>query len=553
MKKLISLVLCLTLVALMAVPSAFALDYKKNMTAKIGLIYGSEAKDSYNVLYDAGGMDFGWLDSNDNPVIVYESGVRFVAVANDKSYGLSGNALTFGSSIGAYHVQLDNTFPSQGAAYNEAAPLSGFVAYVEGAYRVRFGSYQTLSEANDAAAQYSAQSGRAASGAGGTSYGFSVVDLNEGRIIFELEQSGVGGFYLSPVNKGAKPVLKNGSTEYYGSFLMYRNSSGKLNLINVLPVQDYLKGVVPNEMSNAWPIEALKAQAVAARNYLYQNINKHKGDGFMVCDSTHCQVYGGTARAGKNSDAAVDQTDGMVLTYGGKLAELYYHASSGGYTENSENIWFAAVPYLTAVESPYEDLDNASYGRWSTTLTKEEVRAKLVAGGYTIGEIESFYVSQYTDAGNVYSVTATDTEGRSVTISKETARLKLSPYVHSQRFTITGGGSGSGSASPVYARSAQGSADISDKAFSASVISGSGEVSQMNKDTLSVKTSSGDQAINKAAGGSNADGTYTISGTGFGNNVGMSQEGAKGMALQGYTFDQILTHYFRGTKLDALS
>ena len=547
MKKIVSVILCLAVVLTFAMPSAFALDYNKNMTAKVGIIYGSEAKDSYNVLYDAGGMSFGYLDNNDDPVILYESGARFVSVANDKSYAVSGNSLSSGSDIGAYHVQLDRTFASQSAAYNAAAPLSGFVAYVEGAYRVRFGSFSSLSDANGAAAEYAAQSGEGASGAGGASYGFSVIDMNQSKVIFELEQSGVNCFYLSPTNYGTKPKMKNGSTEYYGSFLMYRNSSGKLNLINLVSVQDYLKGVVPYEMSNGWPLEALKAQAVAARNYLYQNMNKHRSEGFMVCDGTHCQVYGGTTKAGTNSDAAVDQTDGMVLTYAGKLAELYYHASSGGYTENAENVWFAAVPYLTAVESPYEDLDNAAYGRWSTTLTKEEVRSKLVAGGYTIGEIESFYVSKFTDAGNVYSVTATDTEGRSITISKETVRIKLSPYVHSQRFTITG--SGGGSSSSVYARSSSGTSNIADGAFTASVISGSGEVSKMNKDTVSVVTQSGSGFVSRTGGSGD---TYTISGTGFGNNVGMSQEGAKGMALQGYTFEQILTHYFRGTTLETL-
>ncbi|MBR2742228.1 MAG: SpoIID/LytB domain-containing protein [Clostridia bacterium] len=547
MKKIISVLLCITVILTMALPSAFALDYKKNMTAKVGLIYGSEAKDSYNVFYDDGGMSFGYLDSGDNAKIVYESGARYVAVANDKSYSISNNALSSGTDIGAYHVQLDAAYGSQNEAYNAAAPLGGFVAYVDGAYRARFGSFTTINAANDAAAEYTENTGVGSSGAGGTAYGFSVIDMNTQKIIFELEINGVNSFYLSPANHGTKPKMKNGSTEYFGSFLMYRNSSGKLNLINMVSVQDYLKGVVPYEMSNGWPVEALKAQAVAARNYLYQNINKHKSEGFMVCDGTHCQVYGGTAKAGANSDAAVDQTDSMVLTYGGKLAELYYHASSGGYTENAENVWFAAVPYLVAVESPYEDLDKATYGRWSTTLTKEEVRAKLVAGGYDIGEIESFYVSKFTDAGNVYAVTAVDTEGKTVTITKETARIKLSPYVHSQRFTITGSGGG---ASSVYAKSSGGTSNIAVGAFTASVISGSGEVTQMNKDAVSVMTQSGNQTVSRTGGSGD---TYTITGTGFGNNVGMSQEGAKGMALQGYNFEQILTHYFKGTVIDVLN
>lgn len=543
-KKIISFIVCIAISALLFVPGAFALNYNKNMLAKVGLVYGDEAKDNYNVFYDAGGMHFGYM-SGDNANVVYESDARFVSVANDKSYSLSGNSLLSGSAIGAYHVQLDAAYYSQSEADSAAYGVSGFVAYVEGIYRVRFGSYSSLDDAQDAAFSYAAETGQAAAGVGGTSYGFSVIDMNEGKVIFELELSNADTFYLDPVNHGEKPQMRNGSTDYYGSFLMYRTSSGKMNLINLLPVQDYLKGVLPYEMSTGWPIEALKAQAVAARNYLYQNMNKHASQGFMVCDNTHCQMYGGTARAGTSTDAAVDQTDGMVLTYNGKLAELYYHASSGGYTENSENVWLSAVPYLVAVESPYEDLDKAYNGRWTYTLTKEQVREKLIAGGYSIGEIESFYVSKFTDAGNVYSVTATDTSGNSVTITKETVRIKLSPYVHSMRFTISGTGN-----LTIFARSAGGNTNLSEGAFTSSVIDAGTGISQISSDSVSVITDNGTELITKNIIGSN---TFVISGTGNGNNVGLSQEGAKGMALAGFTFDQILTHYFQGTQIEYLN
>jgi len=547
LKKITSSILCLIFIISICATQAFALDYEKDMMARIGIVYGNEAKNSHNMFYDAGGFVFGYMDDAGYPVTVYESPARFISVANDKSYDLSGNSLVLGSSIGAYHIELENEYYSWYDAQTAADEFGGFVAYVNGVYKVRIGSFASFDGALNGAEEYESEYGVSTYPAGGTSYGFSVIDMNEGKVIFELEMDGVDSFYASVIAYDQKPQIKTGSSYYYGGFIVYRVTD-KLNLINYVSVQDYLKGVVPYEMSNSWPIEALKAQAVAARNYLYQNIGKHSSQGFMVCDNTHCQMYGGTARAGENSDRAVDETDGIVLTYAGKLAELYYHASSGGYTENSENVWFSAIPYLVAVESPYEDLDNINYGRWTYTLSKEQVREKLIAGGYSIGEISEFYVSQYTPAGNVYAVTAVDTSGNHVTITKETARIKLYPYVHSMRFTISGGGNNS--ADSVFVRGGTGMESLSEPVGNAYAISAAEGVSLVENREFSVMTKSGISTYEKSNVSSDS---FVITGSGYGNNVGLSQEGAKGMALLGFTFDQILTHYFQGTSVEYLN
>lgn len=100
---------------------------------------------------------------------------------------------------------------------------------------------------------------------------------------------------------------------YYGGFEYQRVSGGNINVINVVDLEDYVKCVIPWEMSKDWPVEALKAQAVCARTYAVCQ-TKHRAQGFDICATTHCQVYQGTAASGANSDAAVDQTTGSSST-----------------------------------------------------------------------------------------------------------------------------------------------------------------------------------------------------------------------------------------------
>jgi hypothetical protein len=114
-----------------------------------------------------------------------------------------------------------------------------------------------------------------------------------------------------------------------------------------LDFEEYIKGVLPYEMSPAYPLEALKAQAIAARSYAAANLNKHASDGADVCSSVHCQVWKPTHYA--TTDLAVDATRGMAATYNGSIIYAFYHGHCDGHTRNSEDVWSTAVPYLRGV------------------------------------------------------------------------------------------------------------------------------------------------------------------------------------------------------------
>jgi SpoIID/LytB domain protein len=124
------------------------------------------------------------------------------------------------------------------------------------------------------------------------------------------------------------------AASYRGDFYVLVEPAG-MTLINVVDMEDYLRGVVPCEMSKHYPAEALKAQAVAARSYALGSGARHQALGFDLCDAEHCQVYGGTSSENPATDQAIEQTRGEVLTCNGRIIAAPYSAVCGGITEAS--------------------------------------------------------------------------------------------------------------------------------------------------------------------------------------------------------------------------
>src|SRR5436305_6760026 len=152
----------------------------------------------------------------------------------------------------------------------------------------------------------------------------------------------------APVRFNEKP--------YRGSLEVFANPRGTLTVVNVLSLEDYVRGVVPNELSpGSYPaIEALKAQAVAARTYAVRNRNQFASDGFDLLPTTRSQVYGGLSTEQPLSTRAVDETRGVVATYRNQPINALYTSTCGGRTEDVENIFNEATPYLRGRECALE-------------------------------------------------------------------------------------------------------------------------------------------------------------------------------------------------------
>ncbi len=148
-------------------------------------------------------------------------------------------------------------------------------------------------------------------------------------------------------------------TWYRGDFVI-NNMGNTVTLINDLPLEDYLKGVVPSEMPSKWNEEALKAQAIAARSYAVatKNAGKHGSKGFDVLDTTADQAYGGASAEKTTTSKAVDDTKGIVLVQNKKVLPTYYHSSSGGQTK----VWAGGSNFLQSVPSFDDGMKKNGHG-----------------------------------------------------------------------------------------------------------------------------------------------------------------------------------------------
>jgi stage II sporulation protein D len=176
---------------------------------------------------------------------------------------------------------------------------------------------------------------------------------------------------------GGGAVSVNGLGSYRGALELRPAGSG-MNVINAIGLENYVRGVVSAESPSAWPAEALKAQAVAARTYAITSRAGSISDGFDQYADTRSQMYRGVAAERPTTDAAVAATAGQVVTYGGQPVTTYFFSTSGGHTENVENSFVGSdpKPWLKGVDDPYDNL--APRHRWKPqTLTTTRAARKL--------------------------------------------------------------------------------------------------------------------------------------------------------------------------------
>ena len=182
---------------------------------------------------------------------------------------------------------------------------------------------------------------------------------------------------------------------YRGSLRLIASGRG-VEVVNVLDVEAYLRGVVPAEMSASWPMAALEAQAVAARSYALSSL--HPAADYDLCATVDCQVYRGMDAENPRSDRAVAATEGVVVTYDGRVARTYYHADSGGATASSSEVWGTAVPYL--VTRP-DAAGPGSVDRWRVRLNGTTIASSLAALGHSVGTVTGLRVLGLSQSGRV--------------------------------------------------------------------------------------------------------------------------------------------------------
>ena len=533
---------------------------------KIGLYHGADALNSanlQNVTGSGSGYDFGYFDSGRNfvPVGAYTDEIQ-ITMMKDRTMthtvidgraeyreGIEGNV-----TVGAYHIVLDGSFDTFGAAKALADEYSGYQTFVKfdsGRFAVCTGSYITRPDAEGAAASMPIGVAGITSGTANT---ISVVRTGSNEILFEYDNGATPLGIMPRSVGGEKCVTHFRGYRYNGGFQYTRGGTdGNLTVINVVGIEDYVKGVVPHEINPTWHIEALKAQAVCARSYVLAYLNRHGSSGFDTCTTEHCQVYFGRGQANESSDRAVDETAGMYMMYNGSLARPYYSSSNGGASENSENVWNDAIPYLRGVIDPYEAdvAQRIKDYNWTVTYTPAEITQRLRDRGYNAGTIVSMEVTDYTPTGNVLRVTLKDSNGTSWRFRGRDEIIRALG-VSSIRFNI---GNTSFQPSSIFINGP----DNTLGGGTSYAIGGDGQTVAIPGGSLYAITGSGETEI-VTGGGTAADrssdngmvnGVFTIKGTGRGHSVGMSQWGALSMAEHhGKTYLEILNFYFTGVTIE---
>ncbi len=336
-------------------------------------------------------------------------------------------------------------------------------------------------------------------------------------------------------------ISANGSYQYRGFMQLSLQSDLKFQVNNYLTMDQYLMGVVPREMSWKHPIEALKAQAVAARSYAEYNRGKHSSSGFDFCPTVDCQVYADYSWEGAPTQEAVALTSGVVMTYAGKPVAAFFHSDSGGHTESVENVWSYPIAYLQGAPELYPS--GSEHQDWEVVLSQSELQ-NIVAEqkSVSIGTIASVEALSYTNAGRVMKLRVTGANG-TVDFDKEQARLKDNGYrliyrVKSRMYTVK------------------------PQIPEVHVLGADGNIVSLNPHGLMAETAAGTAQLKRTdsynllgAGFANRKSNarpeaFVFTGHGFGHGIGMSQLGASAMAKNGHTFEEILKHYYRGITVE---
>jgi len=326
----------------------------------------------------------------------------------------------------------------------------------------------------------------------------------------------------------------------------------KLNIINIIGIEEYLYGVLKKEISPRWPAEALKAQAVAARTFAIFNMNKYIDKGYNICASTNSQAYGGVNHEDPLTNRAIDETRGMIIAYKGKPINAVYHSDSGGYTEDSENVWGSFLPYLRSVKSKFEEKVSPPHHTWTCSIDEKDLTKKLQKQGYKVNSIVSIEPVKKSETGRISELVFIIDNNEVINMKANDFRSLIgADLIRSTLFNIKVIGKEIN-----IAKDTEDKKEIEDKKEQGESMK---EILEQKKDwtikeLLELMMKRKEEREKEKAEKipeveivkSNTPLTFIFSGSGNGHGVGMSQWGAYGMALQGSSYQDILKYYYQG-------
>lgn len=525
---IISLVLMMNLLQVFSYEKLWIPEY-----IKVGLFFDRTAKATV-AIENSEGIEAG-IFYGEEYVSLFELKEKKIALRKDIN-DMSGQ--------GAYHIQIGQDFSSYREADGFLSAVNGvardgYLAY-EGNWKVFAGIYSDENMAEENARQI-------------RSYGYEakvVIPSNTrvqvvdgyGNPIFMYDS--LQEVYFAGRNSGGSiPTINVEGNNYRGAVTAKRLSNSDMTIINKLPLEEYLYGVVPAEMPATWPLEALKAQAVSARVFTLSNLNKYQQFDFNLCSTTNSQVYKGYGGEHPNTNRAVDETRSVLVTYQGNLIETFYHSNSGGYTESSENVWSTALPYARGVKDDFSL--NELHSTWEVSFTKEDIKKQLASNNIFIGDIVDMKIASVSENGRVLSLVIYGTTGQE-TLEKQRSRTVLG--LKSNYFSING--NGFEKESNVAAINSSGIIFDNITLKNKKIVTASGVYDVEDTNNIYISNGREIQGIQDTPVVRTSSDNFVVLGRGYGHGIGMSQYGAKKMSELGYTFEEILQHYYTGVKVE---
>lgn len=338
------------------------------------------------------------------------------------------------------------------------------------------------------------------------------------------------------------------SAAYRGSLSFHPTNSGQVQPVNILPLESYLSGVVPREVPAKFHPEALRAMTCVARSYTLTHLGQHRAQGFDLCDSVHCQVYGGLAGERASINAIVAKSAGQVLVYGGKPIDATYHAVCGGWGAAPQDVWAgrAALPYLQARTDIVQDSRTVRLANLNGKIadcfvekTDKQGRKQLV-----LSEAEKSWRDFIDNPPQAYCGHATRFRWRKAYDAPDLLRrLRVSlPYM----LGVKENALGSRLDVRVSKRAPGG------RVLELVIATELGEM-RLGGDKVRWLTSGGRigaDGLQSSLFYVTKEGQQIVfKGCGWGHGVGLCQEGAQGRALSGQSAEQILQHYYPGANL----
>lgn len=372
--------------------------------------------------------------------------------------------------------------------------------------------------------------------------------------------------YLKQVDYNAQNIFRYKNVRYRGDLLI-QNINGKIQIIDVVDVEQYLYGVVGAEIGMSAPDEALKAQAVVSRTYaLYYK--EHPQLHYDLGIGTQWQVYGGydtELLTGERVKSAVNATKGQAIYYDNKLILAFFHANSGGFTEACENVWYSSIPYIQPVSSPGDaqalnEPQNQGWPavtyQWEKSFTTSQIAQRITQWNrgnsddkISVGTIKDITASRQAIDPVTHKYLPRETTSKRVTQlnfvgsigTKSIFRDRIRNVfdLRSTLFEIC-------TDSTVHLWTAFNTKESVNRTENIRGITVDGLVSKLNGNnrTYYIVTSEGVKTMPKTFS------KITFSGNGYGHGLGMSQWGARGMAVSGSHYQNIIQHYYNQDRND---